>query len=149
MKQERLTHEFVESFPEELEQGTLYVSMPYATVAHKCCCGCGNDVITPLSPTDWKLIFDGRKITLDPSIGNWSFPCRSHYWIEGGRVQWSSQWSQKEIAAGRVHDRFKKEQYFGDRAPALENNSRRETKGSATAVITPSLWARLRKRLGF
>ena len=149
MKQERLTHEFVESFPEELEEGTLYVSMPYATVAHKCCCGCGNDVITPLTPTDWKLMFDGKKITLDPSIGNWNFPCSSHYWIKGGRVQWSSQWSQEEIAAGRAHDRSKKEQYFDDRDPALENNSRLETKGSATAGITPNLWARLRKRLCF
>jgi Family of unknown function (DUF6527) len=149
MKRERLTHEFVESFPEELEEGTLYVSMPYATVAHKCCCGCGNDVITPLSPTDWKLIFDGRKITLDPSIGNWGFPCKSHYWIKGGRVQWSSQWSLEEIAAGRAHGRSKKEQYFGDRAPVLESNSRLETKGGATVGITPNLWARLRKRLGF
>jgi hypothetical protein len=149
MKQERLTHEFVESFPEELEEGTLYVSMPYATVAHKCCCGCGNNVITPLSPTDWTLIFDGRKITLDPSIGNWSFPCRSHYWIKGGRVQWSKQWSQEEIAAGRAHDRSQKEQYFGDRAPVLESNSRLETKDGATMGITPNLWTRLRKRLGF
>src|SRR5712692_8520000 len=27
-------------------------SMAYATVAHKCCCGYGKEVVTPLTPTD-------------------------------------------------------------------------------------------------
>jgi Family of unknown function (DUF6527) len=72
-RQTALTHEFVEYIPDELKDGVLYVSMPFATVAHKCCCGCGKEVVTPLSPTDWTLIFDGKSITLDPSIGNWSF----------------------------------------------------------------------------
>lgn len=56
-----LTHEFVEYIPDELKDGTIYASMAYATVAHRCCCGCGREVVTPLSPTDW------------------NFPCRSHY----------------------------------------------------------------------
>jgi Family of unknown function (DUF6527) len=33
-----------------------------------CCCGCGEKVVTPLRPTDWKLIFDGKTISLDPSL---------------------------------------------------------------------------------
>ena len=33
-------------------------------------------------------MFDGRTISLNPSIGNWSYPCRSHYWIKGNRVVW-------------------------------------------------------------
>ena len=53
-----LAFEFVQAIPEKLEDGTLYVSMDYATVVHKCCCGCGREVVTPLSPTDWKLTFD-------------------------------------------------------------------------------------------
>ena len=76
-----LRHEFVEFIPDKLADGVVYVSIPYATVAHKCCCGCGMEVVTPLSPTDWELIFDGESISLDPSIGNWSFDCKSHYWI--------------------------------------------------------------------
>jgi hypothetical protein len=84
-----LIHEFVEFIPDDLKEGTIYVSMTYATVAHKCCCGCGNLVITPLSPTDWKLIFDGKSISLDPSIGNWNFACQSHYWIRRNRVIWA------------------------------------------------------------
>lgn len=72
MKQQTiLTHEFVEYMPDELKDGTLYVSMPFATVAHKCCCGCGKEVVTPLSPTDWKLIYAGdpSRSTLRLEIG--------------------------------------------------------------------------------
>ncbi len=99
-----LTHKFVEFIPRELEANTIYVSIPYATAIHNCCCGCGNRVVTPISPTDWKLIFDGRSISLDPSIGNWSFPCRSHYWIRNNRVLWSDQWSDDAIDAVRKND---------------------------------------------
>jgi hypothetical protein len=108
-----LKHEFVEFIPDDLEQGTLYVSIAFATVAHKCCCGCGKEIVTPLSPTDWKLIFDGESISLDPSIGNWSLECQSHYWIRRSQVQWAPQWSREEIDAGRTRDRFAKERYFG------------------------------------
>jgi hypothetical protein len=108
-----LKHEFVEYIPDHLKEGTIYVSLAFATAAHKCCCGCGNTVITPLSPTDWKLIFDGESISLDPSIGNWGFPCQSHYWIKRNKVRWAPQWSQKQIEAGRLRDRLAKERYFG------------------------------------
>lgn len=104
---------FMDRIPEELDEATIFVSIPYATVAHKCCCGCGNVVFTPLSPTDWSLTFDGESISLDPSIGNWSFSCRSHYWIERNRVRWSRQWSQQEVEAGRADDQRAKENYYG------------------------------------
>lgn len=104
--------QFVESVPEALDAGVLYVSMSLASVIHLCACGCGQEVITPLSPTDWKLCFDGENVTLDPSIGNWSFRCRSHYWIRGGTVRWSGSWSDGQIAAGRAHDRERKSAYY-------------------------------------
>jgi len=87
-------------------------------VAHKCCCGCGQEVVTPLSPTYWKLTFDGRSISLDPSIGNWSFPCKSHYWIRSGKVRWAGMWTHEQIEAGREADRTAKEKYFGADAAA-------------------------------
>jgi len=76
-----LVHEFADNIPVSIEEGKVYVSIKHETVIHKCPCGCGNEVVTPLSPTDWSLTFNGESISLDPSIGNWSFPCRSHYWI--------------------------------------------------------------------
>jgi|SRR5579862_1318096 len=113
----QLTHRFVEFIPDVIEEGILYVSMQYATAIHRCCCGCGSEVVTPLSPTDWTLIFDGRGITLDPSIGNWSFPCQSHYWILRGTVRWSGRWSRSRIEAGRRSDRDAKQKYFKSDTP--------------------------------
>ena len=72
MKLRMLRPEFVDVIPDELEAGVLYVSMVYAASMHKCACGCGRDVVTPLSPTDWQLHFDGKNISLYPSIGNCS-----------------------------------------------------------------------------
>jgi hypothetical protein len=112
MKLSHLAHKFVEYIPEHIEPGTLYVSIAYATATHKCCCGCGREVVTPLSPTDWALIYDGQTVSLDPSVGNWSFPCRSHYWIRRNRVVWARRWSKAEIEEGRKEDRAAKTAYF-------------------------------------
>lgn len=109
-----LSYEFVKAIPDKLKDGTLCVSIDYATAAHKCCCGCGREVVTPLSPTDWKLTYDGVSVSLFPSIGNWSFECRSHYWIDRNTVKWAEQWSEERIAAGRAHDRRLKQGYDGD-----------------------------------
>jgi len=113
MKAIGLTTQFVEAVPESLEFGVLYVSMTYATAIHQCACGCGCEVVTPFSPTDWKLHFDGENVTLEPSIGNWSFPCRSHYWIRGGKVRWAGGMSQHSIDEGRTYDRQQKAAYYG------------------------------------
>ncbi len=114
MKQEiTLKHEFVEFIPEELKPGRVYISIRFATVSHLCVCGCQNKVVTPLTPTDWRLIFDGKTISLDPSIGNWSFACQSHYWIRNNRVRWAPKWSQKQIDRGRSRDQSAKEKYLG------------------------------------
>lgn len=108
----KLQHEFVEFVPEQVEDGILYVSISYATAIHRCACGCGQEVVTPLSPTDWKIIFDGKSVSLDPSIGNWSFDCQSHYFIRNNLVLWCNQWSKERIDLGRVHDSVRKESYY-------------------------------------
>jgi hypothetical protein len=107
-----LRPEFVHAIPEKLDAGMLYVSIDFATAAHSCCCGCGREVITPLTPTDWKITYNGVSISLFPSVGNWNFPCRSHYWIDDGRVVWAKQWSQDMIAANRARDHLAKQNYY-------------------------------------
>jgi hypothetical protein len=109
----RIEHEFIEFIPDELAPNTLYISMAYATAIHLCVCGCGHRVVTPFSPTDWRLIFDGDTVSLDPSVGNWSFPCRSHYVLKRNQVVWADDWSPKMIAAGRARDRHAKAKYLG------------------------------------
>jgi hypothetical protein len=134
-----LTHKFVEFIPEQLEPGTIYISIRFATASHLCVCGCGNKVVTPIRPTDWKLIFDGKTISLDPSIGNWSFACRSHYWIRNNKIRWAEQWSQDEIDAGRGHDRRAKDNYFGTKE--LSPAAKVETQ---TAAPEKGLWRKVR-----
>jgi hypothetical protein len=87
----KLEHRFVHYIPEQLEPGVIYISMDYATAAHSCCCGCGEQVITPFTPTDWELTFDGETVSLWPSIGNWNFRCRSHYIIRNCRIVGAEQ----------------------------------------------------------
>jgi Family of unknown function (DUF6527) len=116
VKRQAMTHSFVEYIPAELTDGTIYVSLQYATAIHRCACGCGNKVVTPLSPTDWKLIFDGETISLHPSIGNWSFACQSHYWVRSGKIEWAPTLSRSQIAAGRQANRDAKARQFGPAA---------------------------------
>lgn len=107
----RFQHVFTTTIPNKLENNTLYISIPYNTVLHKCACGCGEEVSTPLSPTDWKLTYNGESVTLHPSIGNWSYKCRSHYWIRGDRIEWADDWSEKQIIESRKLDEQNKKQH--------------------------------------
>jgi Family of unknown function (DUF6527) len=114
-RQTELRPEFVTFAPAVLELGMLYVSMEYATVLHTCCCGCGSKVVTPLAPERWSLTYDGKTISLEPSIGNWSFPCQSHYWIKRNAVIWDRPFSRTEIEAVRATDRreLRRAAHFG------------------------------------
>jgi hypothetical protein len=122
MRITRLEHRFVTSIPRELESGVLYVSMEFATAMHLCCCGCGEQVVTPLTPTDWHLTYDGETVSLWPSIGNWSYACRSHYIIRNSEVHRAFTWSDRRIARGRERDQQVKEKYFKaqNESPALK-----------------------------
>ena len=114
MMQTHFSHEIVEFIPERLEEGILYVSHRYKTAVHKCTCGCGEEVVTPLGPTDWSIQIENGRATVDPSIGNWSFACQSHYFIRKGIVVWAGQMSRRQIEGGRAFDRKAREQYIKD-----------------------------------
>ena len=118
---------FVEAFPSAMDPGVLYISIGYRTCGHLCCCGCGHEVITPLSPAPWSITYNGETVSVSPSIGNWALPCQSHYWIRAGRVTWSRRYTPAEISENR-------------------NRDRREL-GEETELAGPALLARWRKRL--
>ncbi len=107
-----ISFEFVEFIPERLEDGKLYISTKYCTAVHKCFCGCQEEVVTPLSPVDWELTFDGKTISLYPSIGNWGMKCQSHYWIRKNKVVWSDKWNDTKIRLLRESEKIQKEEYF-------------------------------------
>lgn len=107
-----VAHQYVDYIPEELAERTLYVSKKYGTAVHKCFCGCGREVVTPLSATAWRVSEYEGGITLEPSIGSWSLPCQSHYWVLRGRVVWAEQWSKERIAAGREREARIREEHY-------------------------------------
>ena len=92
---------FVDAIPGELDEGRIYVALRYRTITHKCACGCGVEVNTPLHPTGWAITYDGSTISLWPSVGNWSEECQSHYWIEKSRVHWARPWKRSEVLEER------------------------------------------------
>ena len=100
-----LRPKFVEFIPDRLEPGVLYISRRYATASHLCCCGCAREVVTPLNPAKWRITEHEGKVSLAPSVGNWSFPCRSHYWINANRVQWATAMAPEIIQAVQARDR--------------------------------------------
>ena len=115
-----LQHKFVGFIPEKVEENVLYISIEYCTTIHKCACGCGNEVVTPLSPTGWKLTFNGKAVSLHPSIGNWNFECKSHYWIRNNEIEFAGRWTETEIRLGRENDLESKMDYFNELANTLQ-----------------------------
>lgn len=134
---------FVEFIPEDIEEGILYISMKYKSVVHNCACGCRSRIITPLSPTDWRVIYNGQELSLYPSIGNWNLECRSHYWIKKNKVVWSSGWSQEQIDENRSFDYQNKKEYYESRQ--FSN----ETSKVETESPTNTFWERLLKWMKF
>lgn len=114
MKHSVIEPKDVEVIPDFLEEGSLYICERYRIAAHKCCCGCGQEVITPLNTAEWSLMRRGPAVSLLPSIGNWSFPCRSHYWIKSNQVIWSVGFTEKEIKAVKERDRAAKIAYVDE-----------------------------------
>lgn len=112
MRLQSVAPEFVEFIPSSLDYGKLYISMTYSTTVHLCACGCGNKVVLPLSPAEWQLFYDGDGLDISPSVGNGEFPCRSHYWIRGNEIRWSTPLTKKQIAASRRKDATALSDYF-------------------------------------
>lgn len=143
MKLAAVEPEFIQFIPADLAEGKLYISMFYATTMHLCACGCGNRVVVPLSPAEWQLYFDGESVSLTPSIGNWEYPCRSHYWIKANKIRWAAPWTDDQIAAGRRRDAEALDAYIADRKTAPR---------AAEELARPAIpgrgrfWGRLRGR---
>ena len=112
MRLESMRPEYVDFIPKELEDGVLYISKTFRTASHRCCCGCGTKIVTPLRETEYQLTEREGRISLDPSIGNWNHTCRSHYFIKNNRVVWSRTMNREEIRLGRAHDDALRESHF-------------------------------------
>jgi hypothetical protein len=107
--------ERVQYMPKQLSPGVLYVSEKYSVAGHLCACGCGNKVITPLAPAEWSFAEVGGRPSLWPSIGNWQLPCRSHYIITQGRIEWAGAWTEAQVLTGRQAEERRRQAYYANR----------------------------------
>lgn len=84
---------FVDEIPYEKEHGILYVSEKYRIAVHLCACGCLNQAVTPIGNAQWTLTKNGDKVSLTPSIGNFSgqSPYHAHYFIRENRIEWCDE----------------------------------------------------------
>lgn len=143
IRYQRLQHRFVGRIPRELEGGVLYISLAHGTCIHSCCCGCGEEVVTPLTPTDWQMTYNGEAISLHPSIGNWQLKCRSHYVIDRGRVIEAGPWTRSQVSAEQARDKRAKTAYFA--APV--NQAGVDAPVSLTASEARGFWVWLKRVL--
>jgi hypothetical protein len=104
MRSSEMTFLFTETFPEKLEQSVVYISREDALACHLCACGCGYEVALELGRGGWRLDVVDGKISLYPSVGNGSHPCKSHYFITDGVVEWSTEYTPAMIAKARRAD---------------------------------------------
>ncbi|MCY1307587.1 hypothetical protein D9M70_575170 [compost metagenome] len=113
----------------------LYVSMEYGTVVHSC--GCGQEVVTPLTPTDWSLTYNGEAVSLWPSVGSWNLPCQSHYVIKGNKVLQAGAWNRSMIEKEVARDKAAKAKYYSgaEKEPAVsgENSIASKTQPDAAS----------------
>jgi hypothetical protein len=129
MKIKQIRPETVEFIPERIEEGVLYISERYRTAVHKCCCGCGQEVVTPLSSAEWSVKRNGSRVSLWPSIGNWSYPCRSHYVIRDSRVLEAKAMTERQIQRVKAIDR-------ADKTVQIRHTN--NAKGAAVLVPKPN-----------
>ncbi len=115
MRPDSFIPEFVETMPEELDEGRLYISSRFRTASHLCACGCGSRVVTPLKPAKWELTNVDGIVSLSPSIGRWQLPCKSHYWIRDNQVIWSGPLSEDDMQAVLDRDARDLHDYYGAR----------------------------------
>lgn len=144
----RVTHinpVFVEFIPEQLEEGKLYISEEYKTAIHKCCCGCGEEVVTPFSPADWRLEKGTKGISLYPSIGNWNYRCQSHYFIRENSILWAAQMSPKQIQRVQQRDIRDKQRYIAHLNASAEVNRNSADHAPSLLGLIKRIWEKAKE----
>jgi len=83
----RYVYQAVERIPKPLSKGVVYHSEEFEVGALLCACGCGHRV-SLLVPDSHQITSEGGMATVRPSIAVCDAPCKSHYHIRAGRVEW-------------------------------------------------------------
>jgi hypothetical protein len=80
-------YQAVERIPKQLKSGVIYHSEEFEVAALLCACGCGHRVML-LVPDSHQVSSECGMVTVRPSIAVCDAPCKSHYVITAGRIEW-------------------------------------------------------------
>ena len=106
------SYQAVERIPKLLSDGVVYHNEEFQLAALLCACGCGHR-ITLLVPDSHQVSSEGGLATIRPSIAVCDAPCKSHYFVTAGKVEWLPAFTQaqasnlmrNQIARHASHDR--------------------------------------------
>ena len=72
----------------DMLDNVICISDEFQIAEHKCICGCGTLISTPLNKNDWKYNINKHtdSISMQPSIGNFQIPCNTHYIFSKGNA---------------------------------------------------------------
>jgi hypothetical protein len=88
----------VDRIPKDLSNGIVYHNEEFELAALLCACGCGHRVDL-LVPDSHQISSDNGLATIRPSIAVCDAPCRSHYVITAGRVEWLKAFTHAKAKA--------------------------------------------------
>src|SRR6185312_10475849 len=94
----------VDRIPKELRPGVVYHNPDFELGALLCACGCGHRVDL-LVPDSHQIYSSNGLATVRPSIAVCDAPCKSHYVISSGQVEWLPAFSEAH-AKVIMHDQI-------------------------------------------
>jgi len=94
----------VDRIPKELRPGVVYHNPDFELGALLCACGCGHRVDL-LVPDSHQIHSSNGLATVRPSIAVCDAPCKSHYVISAGQVEWLPAFSAAHAKAV-MHDQI-------------------------------------------
>jgi hypothetical protein len=80
-------YQAVERIPKQLGEGVVYHSQEFEVAGLLCACGCGHQVML-LVPDSHQVSSERGMATVNPSIAVCDAPCKAHYFISAGQVEW-------------------------------------------------------------
>jgi len=94
----RYHYQAVDRIPSPMVPGVVYHAADFELAGLLCACGCGHR-ITLLVPDGHRVFEEGGGATIVPSVGVLGAPCRSHFIVTAGRVDWLVPFTPGEAAS--------------------------------------------------
>jgi|ERR1700676_3304667 len=104
-------YEAVERIPNQMREGVVYHTQKFKLAALLCVCGCRHRVVL-LVPDSHQVTSQNGLATIRPSIAVCDGPCKSHYIVTAGQVEWQPAFTaaqatslmQNQVARHVAHD---------------------------------------------